>query len=472
MNEKMNSALDEISDQHINEAAQRRYWWFNHLLTAIEKAWHKRWVRRITIATAAVLTLALLWNTVAFPVSLPIAAKAVSLADYSDPNAKYNNDYIEAATQGLQNFFTESMTQVLSDHNNQNRAFSPMSLYISLSALAEMTGGDQQVMSVLGASDLSELRRQTTALWNRCSTSSNRAKTTLATSLWIDNSLQYSQATMDTLAKEHYTSVYQQNLSASQADQDIRTWINGQTGGLLKDSASDMGLNPNTVFAFFSTVYFKAAWGRQFNALQNEIRIFHGAERDALRTYMCFKEAPNKGDEGHDYFWGEDYGALYLNTWGAHNMWLILPDEDKTVDDVLASDEWAQMVQGNWDRDKRKHVFVNLKLPKFDIRDSNSLIPDLKAMGITDVFDPDRADFTAAFPKSQGLAYLSEYRQVTRVAIDEEGIYAASYTKGEGELAGEAPTGDKIDFILDRPFLFVITISNQIPLFAGIVNMP
>ncbi|MBE6975200.1 MAG: serpin family protein [Ruminococcaceae bacterium] len=464
MNEKMNSALDEISDQHINEAAQRRYWWFNHLLTAIEKAWHKRWVRRITIATAAVLTLALLWDTVAFPVSLPIAAKAVSLADYSVSNAKYDRDYIEAATQGLQNFFTESMTQVLSDHNNQNRAFSPMSLYISLSALAEMTGGDQQIMSVLGASDLSELRRQTTALWNQCSVSYDRVKTTLATSLWIDNSLQYNQATMDTLAKEHYTSVYQRDLGGVLTNQDIRNWINGQTGGLLKDSANNVNLDPNTAFALFSTVFFKASWVQRFHASRNKFLTFHGAEEDVTLTFMCDRDY-------HYYYWGEDYGAIRLEALGGNGMWLILPDEDKTVDDVLASEEWAKMVTASQNWTQNKQVCANLKLPKFDIRDSNNLIQDLKAMGITDVFDPDRADFTAAFPKSQGLAYLSEYSQVTRVAIDEEGIYAASYTQSFG-ATGAPPTGDKIDFILDRPFLFVITTSNQIPLFAGIVNMP
>jgi serine protease inhibitor len=34
-----------------------------------------------------------------------------------------------------------------------------------------------------------------------------------------------------------------------------------------------------------------------------------------------------------------------------------------------------------------------------------------------------------------------------------------------------APPDDEIDFILDRPFFFVITRSN-LPLFAGVVNEP
>ena len=38
MNKKMAEALNEVSDRHIEEATKQQYWWFNHLLTAIEKA--------------------------------------------------------------------------------------------------------------------------------------------------------------------------------------------------------------------------------------------------------------------------------------------------------------------------------------------------------------------------------------------------------------------------------------------------
>ena len=34
------------------------------------------------------------------------------------------------------------------------------------------------------------------------------------------------------------------------------------------------------------------------------------------------------------------------------------------------------------------------------------------------------------------------------------------------------PTEDEIDFVLDRPFLFVITGAQGLPLFVGVVNQP
>ena len=53
---------------------------------------------------------------------------------------------------------------------------------------------------------------------------------------------------------------------------------------------------------------------------------------------------------------------------------------------------------------------------------------------------------------------------------DEQGVKAAAYIEIPGAGAA-APPEEIIDFILDRPFLFVIT-SNSLPLFAGTVNEP
>ena len=54
---------------------------------------------------------------------------------------------------------------------------------------------------------------------------------------------------------------------------------------------------------------------------------------------------------------------------------------------------------------------------------------------------------------------------------NEEGVTAAAYT--EMRLAGAAaPPDDEIDFVLDRPFLFVITGRDGLPLFVGTVHPP
>ncbi len=66
--------------------------------------------------------------------------------------------------------------------------------------------------------------------------------------------------------------------------------------------------------------------------------------------------------------------------------------------------------------------------------------------------------------------YLTGANQSVRVQIDEEGVKAATYIEFPGAGSAEPPE-EIIDFVLDRPFLFVIAKEN-VPLFAGGVNHP
>ena len=57
------------------------------------------------------------------------------------------------------------------------------------------------------------------------------------------------------------------------------------------------------------------------------------------------------------------------------------------------------------------------------------------------------------------------------IAVDEEGVEAAAFTVMAMSGAGAPPDElEEIDFTVDRPFLFVIMSSDNLPLFAGVVN--
>lgn len=442
MNEKLNEALNQISDKHIDEAAKAK----------------KRKTFRLFGAIAAVLAVVILLNTFVNPIS----AKAVSLADYSHREDSYY-DVMHGYIETLSPFFSTSMSQVLSGSEGENTAYSPVNLYMGLSAVAELSGGDEQIMTALNADDLDELRQMTCAIWNNTYRHKDN-QCLLANSLWLDNDLNYNQAIMDNLAQHHYTSVYQGHFGTRQTNRDISKWLNQQTGNLLKDSADNINLNADTVFVLYSTIYYQAKWVNEFQASNNTDGAFHAADGDVECTYM------NKKKIQGDYYWGKDFGAITISLKDGSQMWLILPDEDKTVDDVLASGEYARMIYGS-DWENGKHMYINLSLPKFDIRSGGDLKEDLQALGITDVFDPGKADFSAAMPDYEEQVWLSSVNQATRVAIDEKGVTAASYIEFPGAGAA-APPEEIIDFILDRPFLFVVTSSMRVPLFAGVVNEP
>ena len=75
---------------------------------------------------------------------------------------------------------------------------------------------------------------------------------------------------------------------------------------------------------------------------------------------------------------------------------------------------------------KVKFLMVNLAVPKFDVASDMELKKDLMNLGITDIFDPETADFSPMTDDT--AAYLSQAKHAVRVAVDEEGVTAAAYT--------------------------------------------
>lgn len=466
--QKLSDALNEISDIHITEAA------------AVKKKKKLPWLGAI----AAVLALVLVLRFADIPMA--IQANAVSLASESRvPERPDHDDYQDTdqwrrdldawvaqrdarsstaaeALDTMNSFLMESCREFLSG-SQENLLYSPINAYIGLAMAAELTGGQtrQQLLDALGAADTQTLRKNISALWETVYQDDGNEICALASSLWLDEDLEYNQAVMDTLAYDYYASVYQQELNSAQAQKDIQAWLNNNTGGFLRESVQGVQLPQQAVLSLYSTIYFQAKWSDEFQASDNTRDTFHGLTGDISATFM------NAKLRQMNYYWGESFGAVSLGLKNGSQMWLILPDEGKTTDDVLAQGEYLDMITASYDeRQNVKYMKVNLSVPKFDIQTQANLRSGLENMGITDLFNFKTADFSPSF---DGPACFTAANQAVRVEIDEQGVKAAAYI--EFPAAGAAmPPEEIIDFVLDRPFLFVIAGSNGIPLFAGTVN--
>ena len=468
--EKLRLALDEISDRHIAQAA----------------TFQKKRKLFLIPAIAACLAMVLFFRTIDIP--LAISAKAVSIAsesrvaprpsslDYEDKNA-WQNDYDEWSAQRdtrdtltaealdeINGFLSNSCKEFLSG-SDRNQLYSPVNAFIGLAMAAELTTGQtqQQILDALGVADTNALRAYISALWENVYQDNGNEICTLANSLWLDDDLAYNQEPMDTLAYHYYASVYQQDLSGERVLKDIKAWLNNNTGGMLKNSIQNVVLPNEAVLALYSTIYFQGKWNDEFNIASNSIDTFHAPSGDISCTFM------NKKLAQMNYYWGENFGAVSLNLKNGSSMWFILPDEGKSINDVLFQGEYLDLITSlKSEIENTKYMKVNLSVPKFNIQTSADLRPGLENMGITDLFQPDKADFSAAFDTP---AFITAANQAVRVEVDEQGVKASAYIELPGAGAA-APPEEIIDFILDRPFLFVIADNSGIPLFAGTVNQP
>ena len=372
----------------------------------------------------------------------------------------------EGYADGLEKFFAYSIRQFLSDSRGQNRVYSPLNVYMALGMMAEVTGGESrgQVLALLGYDDIQALRTQAHEIWNANYRNDGAATMILASSLWLNEDVNFIESTLDSLAENYYASSYQGTMGSPEFNRALQTWLNEQTGGLLQEQASNIELDDETIMALATTVNFHAKWHNEFSQSRTEEGVFHAVDGDINCDFMHQGGARN-------YYWGEQFSAVSQSFEGDGAMWFILPDEGVSVEQLLQDQQAMDfLVTNQYEWEDNKYLVVNLSVPKFDVVSDIDLSSGLKALGVTDVFDPAISDFSPMTADTEEI-FLSQATHAARVMIDEEGCTAVAYTVMAN--AGAAmPPDEEIDFTLDRPFLFIITGTGNLPLFMGIVNQP
>ena len=97
-----------------------------------------------------------------------------------------------------------------------------------------------------------------------------------------------------------------------------------------------------------------------------------------------------------------------------------------------------------------------------------SLKGTLQALGVTDMFDMDKADFSG-IDETQPL-YCDTVKQKTMIELDRNGTKAAAITWA-GMKAMSAAPAEPLYITLDRPFVYaIIDNANNLPIFLGAVT--
>ena len=231
----------------------------------------------------------------------------------------------EGYADGLEPFFASSIREFLSNSNGENKVYSPLSVYMALAMLAEVTDSEsrQQILDLLGSESIEALRSQAASVWNANYSNDGAVTSILANSLWLNESVNFNQSTMDSLAKNYYASSFRGEMGSEEFNQALRDWINEQTGGLLEAQADGLSMDPETVMALASTIYYRAKWHSEFNEAGTEKGLFHLFSADG-ETVEC--DFMDKGGS-NTYYWADQFGAVALSLEGSGKMWFLLPDD-------------------------------------------------------------------------------------------------------------------------------------------------
>lgn len=384
----------------------------------------------------------------------------------------YDYHTIERADEtymtSLGGFSRAAMRRALEEAQGDNLVYSPANVYMALALLTELTGGStrQQLLDALGVEDMALLREQTHRLWRQLYYDDDQRVTRLANSLWLDREVDAKQDTLDLLAENYFASAYHGEMGSKAMDKALRDWANQQTGNLLKDHVDGLSTDPNDVLALLSTVYFRARWYNEFDPAHTQAQDFHNAD-GSVSTVDFMRQT---GDR--TYLWSDKFSAVSLGLGGQADMTLILPDDGVTPQGLLADEEALALLLGRWGVDDPRwdgqtaYAEVALSMPKFDVSSDLDLGAQLQDLGITEVFTPG-ADFTSLSDTVR--PQFTSARHAARVTVDEEGCTATAIV--ELLCTGMPPQPDqRVDFVLDRPFLFAVTGAEGMPLFVGVVN--
>ena len=383
-----------------------------------------------------------------------------------DQTALHNHP--EGYADSLASFWENLLTELMADGQN-NVTCSPVNIYMALAMLAEITDGDsrQQILDTLGADSIEALRLQASQVWQAHYNDDGLSTSILANSLWLEENYGFNQETADLLAENYYASVFQGDLGSSEMNEVLQAWLDQQTGGLLKDQIQQAKLDPASVLALASTIYYRVQWVNGFNEDLNTQDIFHGTNGDSPETFM--HQTLSYGP----YYWSDNFGAVALSLESGDTMWLILPDEGVNPEDIVGEvQDFLNQDPYSYDTsyENKKDMIVNLSVPKFDISSDLELSDVLKNLGITEIFEEGNADFSPILPQNDD-GYICNVQHAARVSINEDGITAAAFTLIL-RCGSAMPPDDEMDFVLDRPFLFYVESKDGLPLFTGIVNEP
>ena len=214
----------------------------------------------------------------------------------------------------------------------------------------------------------------------------------------------------------------------------INGWANDRTHGMIPMLFDEETFNVDAVSYLLNALYFKGAWTYKFDKQNTREEPFNGGET-----------VPMMQQSGVEYesTWNSLYQAIHLPYGnGAYKMTIFLPQEGKSIDDVL-----SQLNGNNWNFKGWKNE-IDLKLPRIKTDTFLPLVEIMKELGMITAFTP-----WAEFPYfCNSDVYISNMFQKAAIELDEEGTEAAAVTVIEVEKTAITPC-----FYADRPFIYIIS---------------
>ena len=349
----------------------------------------------------------------------------------------------------------------------ENPVLSPLSAYLCLAMLMpganentkaefeKILGADWDYVSALAADIAAQLEK-----------TGGSTKLDLANSIWTDDDKAVIEEEWLKTVKAYFgPDIYSADLPSDGALKAINKWVNDKTNGMIPKLHDD-NYDKDTIMVLLNALYMKADWAHKFEGNYTNDREFTKADGSTVTVpFMNMYEAYES----------------YIKTEDAEGI--MLPYDDGRLDFIALKPDsgdargYAASLTGAKLKEliaaAKADTFVTVNMPKFSTGYSVYLTDALKAMGMTDAFDPFLADLSGAGRGVDGPLYISYVFQRVKVDVDEEGTEAAAVTEIATAEGCALPADEPIVLTFDKPFVYaIVDTGTGVPLFAGVMENP
>ncbi len=360
------------------------------------------------------------------------------------------NPSVRMVETGSNQFAPNLFSQVAVQEQGKNFFISPLSVSMALAMTLNGAGGqtytDMQKTLGLDGMTNNEINQSYQSLITMFNGLDPNVQFNIANSIWYRNTFQVIDTFFNVDSVYFNSEVKPLDFNASNAADIINSWVSDKTNGKIPLVISPP-IDPKVVMYLINALYFNGTWKYTFDSTDTKPKPFYlmnGTSED-VQTMMV-----------HDtlkYYYDNNFQAVELPYGdGDYSMLVLLPAYNSSfaaAEAGLDRNEINKIIIGLSTHD------VQVSLPKFKIQYSTHLIPILTNLGMGIAFGPG-ADFTRI--NRDIPLVISDVLHKTYIDVNEKGTEAAAVTVVtiRALLVEDPPIPSPIDFIVNRPFLFVI----------------
>lgn len=252
---------------------------------------------------------------------------------------------------------------------------------------------------------------------------------------------------------------------ATDAVRAINSWVAEKTRHKIREIVSPRHVCERTRMVIVNAMFFKGTWQSPFeaNATRNEPFFAEGSREvlaPLMRQHVSIGHVQSDGYQAIELpYRGDDLSMLVLlpdrKPQSRHWFWKSSPENSLAdLERRLTVEALNECVAG------MSHTEVELFLPRVSLRWRSSVLDRLASLGVTDLFDPNRADLSGINgrrPPDPKALWVSEVIHEAVADVDEMGTEAAAATAVVFDTVSMMAIRQRpIVFRADHPFVFAI----------------